>query len=76
VEERLTYKLDQLNSALKDFSHSLTIDLSSLDDDVADSDYDLLMDALDDRNKLSHIYNKKQFDEIYIRLRGYSELFF
>lgn len=37
MEEMLTYKREQLNSAVMDFSHSLSIDLTLLSEDVADA---------------------------------------
>jgi nucleotidyltransferase substrate binding protein (TIGR01987 family) len=38
---------------------------------VNDSDYNLLTKILEDRNKLSHIYNEEHFDEIYNKLKNY-----
>lgn len=31
-------------------------------------EYESVMEILDDRNKLSHVYNKEQFEVIYLRL--------
>ena len=33
--------------------------------------YELLINMLEDRNKLSHIYNEKDFGKIHIKLRDY-----
>lgn len=38
---------------------------------VNDSDYNLLIKMLDDRNKLSHIYKDEYFGEIHDKLAGY-----
>ncbi|MBI9107184.1 MAG: nucleotidyltransferase substrate binding protein [Spirochaetales bacterium] len=35
---------------------------------VSAAEYETLMELLDDRNKLSHVYKKEQFNEIYERL--------
>jgi len=126
LENRINYKLEQLGSAVMDFSHSLSIDLSPLAEDIVDvirngqvqkfeftiellwkvikiyldeahgfdekspkaavkrfyllecienEEYALLMNGLNDRNKLSHIYNKKQFEDIYRNMFEYSKLF-
>ncbi len=40
-----------------------------------EEDYMLLIQAIDDRNRLSHIYDKKDFFEILSRLAGYAEMF-
>ena len=119
MEGRLKYKLEQLESAVKDFNVSLDIDIDLLDPEVADSvksgraqkyelcaellwktikvylqelhgidenspksvikafysleyvnpaEYEFLIEILNDRNQLSHVYNKEQFEVIYNRL--------
>lgn len=45
-------------SVIKDF---YGLDLLSVED------YEKLMEAIDDRNRISHIYNKDQFEDIYNR---------
>lgn len=37
-------------------------------DSVSVSDYEKMMAIIDDKNRLSNIYNKEQFDEIYQRV--------
>lgn len=39
-----------------------------------EDDYLMLVNAIDDRNKLSHIYEKREFDLIITRLPQYAEL--
>ncbi len=41
---------------------------------VAEDDYLALIQAIDDRNKLSHIYEKREFDQIIARLPAYAGL--
>lgn len=41
---------------------------------LAEDDYLSLIQAIDDRNKLSHIYNETDFDLIVSRLPGYARL--
>lgn len=38
---------------------------------IGESDYELLTDMLNDRNKLSHIYKEEFFEEIHNKLNGY-----
>ena len=38
---------------------------------IDENDYELLIQMLDDRNRLSHIYNEMFFDEIHSRLKNY-----
>ena len=40
----------------------------------SEDDYLALIQAIDDRNKLSHIYEQKEFDSIIQRLPAYAEL--
>ncbi|MDC7221285.1 MAG: HI0074 family nucleotidyltransferase substrate-binding subunit [Spirochaetales bacterium] len=42
---------------------------------LSHDEYLLLVDSLNDRNKLSHIYDKAQFEEIQARLGDYGVLF-
>ena len=35
---------------------------------ITPQEYERVMVVLDDRNRLSHIYNKEQFEEIYLRV--------
>jgi len=46
-------------SVIKDFYN---LDFLSVDE------YETIMEMLDDRNRLSHIYNNEQFEEIYNRV--------
>jgi nucleotidyltransferase substrate binding protein (TIGR01987 family) len=41
---------------------------------LAEDDYLALIRAIDDRNKLSHIYLQADFEEIVLRLPGYADL--
>ena len=41
---------------------------------LSEDDYLNLIQAIDDRNKLSHLYEKSEFDAIVERLPGYAEL--
>lgn len=41
---------------------------------ATEDDYLALIQAIDDRNKLSHIYEQKEFDTIVERLPGYADL--
>jgi len=41
---------------------------------ISESEYELLNQMLDDRNRLSHIYNEMYFDEIYVNLNDYLTL--
>lgn len=38
---------------------------------IEDTDYELLIDMLNDRNKLSHIYKEEFFEEIHNKLKDY-----
>lgn len=38
---------------------------------VEESNYELLINILDDRNRLSHIYKEEFFDEIHSKLKSY-----
>jgi nucleotidyltransferase substrate binding protein (TIGR01987 family) len=38
---------------------------------ISEQEYELLIQMLDDRNRLSHIYNEKYFDDIYSNLNDY-----
>ncbi len=38
---------------------------------INEEEYELLIEMIDDRNKLSHIYDQKSFDEIISRLPNY-----
>ncbi len=38
---------------------------------VEESNYELLINILDDRNRLSHIYKEEFFDEIHSKLKNY-----
>jgi nucleotidyltransferase substrate binding protein (TIGR01987 family) len=38
---------------------------------ISQEEYETLLNMLDDRNKLSHIYNEEYFDEIHSKLLGY-----
>ncbi|MGH8548907.1 MAG: HI0074 family nucleotidyltransferase substrate-binding subunit [Methylococcales bacterium] len=40
-----------------------------------EADYLLFLHAIDDRNRLSHVYSKKDFLEILARLPGYAAMF-
>jgi nucleotidyltransferase substrate binding protein (TIGR01987 family) len=42
---------------------------------VKEDDYLLLLDAIEDRNRLSHIYDAETFNHILERLPGYAALF-
>jgi nucleotidyltransferase substrate binding protein (TIGR01987 family) len=42
---------------------------------VKEDDYLLLLDAIEDRNRLSHIYNAETFNQILERLPDYAALF-
>lgn len=42
-----------------------------LTSEISETDYELLMNMIDDRNMLSHIYRKLYFDEILGKLDGY-----
>ncbi len=42
---------------------------------LVEEDYLLLIQAIDDRNRLSHVYDKQDFFEILTRLASYAELF-
>lgn len=41
---------------------------------VEDQDYERLIEMINDRNRLSHLYNEQQFKEIYDLLGDYREL--
>jgi nucleotidyltransferase substrate binding protein (TIGR01987 family) len=41
---------------------------------VDEETYELLIEMINDRNRLSHIYNEALFDEIYTRIGNYSTL--
>ena len=38
---------------------------------VDEKNYETLLEMINDRNRLSHVYNEKQFNEIYSRLSEY-----
>jgi len=38
---------------------------------ISQEEYEIMLNMLDDRNKLSHIYNEEYFDEINSKLPGY-----
>ena len=38
---------------------------------VNEQEYELLNEMLDDRNRLSHIYNELFFEDIYLKLNDY-----
>jgi nucleotidyltransferase substrate binding protein (TIGR01987 family) len=42
---------------------------------IAEDDYLLLLDAIEDRNRLSHIYDTETFNRILTRLSDYAALF-
>lgn len=42
---------------------------------VTEDDYMLLLEAVEDRNRLSHIYDAETFNNILARLPGYAALF-
>ena len=42
---------------------------------IAEDDYLLLLDAIEDRNRLSHIYDAETFNRILTRLSDYAALF-
>lgn len=42
---------------------------------ATEDDYLLLLEAVDDRNRISHIYNAETFNNILARLPGYAALF-
>ncbi len=42
---------------------------------TTEDDYLLLLDAVEDRNRLSHVYNAETFNVILARLPGYAALF-
>ena len=42
---------------------------------IAEDDYLLLLEAVEDRNRLSHIYDAETFNNILARLTGYAALF-
>jgi len=42
---------------------------------TTEDDYLLLLDAVEDRNRLSHVYNAETFNGILARLPGYAALF-
>jgi nucleotidyltransferase substrate binding protein (TIGR01987 family) len=42
---------------------------------ATEDDYLRLLDALEDRNRLSHVYDEKTFNDILARLPDYAELF-
>ena len=42
---------------------------------TTEDDYLLLLEAIDDRNRLSHIYDAETFNNILARLPGYAALF-
>ncbi|WP_411726934.1 nucleotidyltransferase substrate binding protein [Methyloglobulus sp.] len=42
---------------------------------TTEDDYLLLLDAVEDRNRLSHIYDAETFNDILARLPGYAPLF-
>ena len=42
---------------------------------ITEDDYLLLLDAIEDRNRLSHIYDAETFNLILARLPGYAALF-
>lgn len=42
---------------------------------TTEDDYLLLLEAVEDRNRLSHIYDAETFNSILARLPGYAELF-
>ena len=42
---------------------------------IAEDDYLLMLDAIEDRNRLSHIYDAETFNQILARLPGYAALF-
>jgi len=119
MEDRLKYKITQYKNAISNFEDSLNIEISELDDIIADTvksgivqkfefciellwktlkvylleingidcsspkliikeyfrnqdfsskDYEILIGMINDRNSLSHIYNKEQFEDIYSRI--------
>jgi nucleotidyltransferase substrate binding protein (TIGR01987 family) len=39
-----------------------------------EKDYETLIEMINDRNRLSHVYNKEQFNEIYSRIAEYLKL--
>ena len=41
---------------------------------VEEGNYELLINMLDDRNKLSHIYKEEFFEEIHSKLKNYFEV--
>jgi nucleotidyltransferase substrate binding protein (TIGR01987 family) len=42
---------------------------------LCEDDYLLLIQAVDDRNRLSHVYDEQGFRDIFEKLPSYSELF-
>ncbi|MBF0292260.1 MAG: nucleotidyltransferase substrate binding protein [Nitrospinae bacterium] len=42
---------------------------------ATEDDYLLLLEAVDDRNRISHIYDAETFNKILVRLPGYAALF-
>lgn len=41
---------------------------------VNEKDYETLTEMINDRNRMSHVYNEEQFDTIYCRLSEYLHL--
>ncbi|MCP4750153.1 MAG: hypothetical protein GY866_04635 [Proteobacteria bacterium] len=59
------------NHAVETKSPKQTIKEFFLTQSVTDDEYNLLLDMLDDRNRLSHIYQKALFEEIKGKLPKY-----
>lgn len=43
-------------------------------DVISEQEYELLIQMIDDRNRLSHIYNDLFFEDIYLKLNSYLDL--
>ena len=41
---------------------------------ASEKNYEILIEMINDRNRLSHIYNEEQFNEIYCRISEYLQL--
>jgi len=41
---------------------------------VNEKNYEILIEMINDRNRLSHVYNEEQFNEIYSRISEYLQL--
>jgi uncharacterized protein YutE (UPF0331/DUF86 family) len=67
-------KLISLEQALDSFGKAMAMKQLYRIQYVNEKNYETLIEIINDRNRLSHVYNEDQFNEIYSRITEYLKL--